>query len=81
MPTYMIDYRCYDKDGQLIKTGTLRVKNKIDKLSAKCSTEDYLKNKLPTFHRLIIDKCDEDFPYFNFQGTDGFDIFKDIFKT
>ena len=71
---YLIDYKVLDINNQLIKDGSIRVKNKTNELEAKCSLEGYLKKKYPSMHKLVIDKCSEDF-------EDAMDMFRSMFES
>jgi hypothetical protein len=62
--TYIIDYSAYDIDGILLKTGTIKVKNRVMEIDAKVSLEGYLRRKIPNFHRMVVTGCREDSPWF-----------------
>ena len=67
---YLIDYEFYDKNGNKVKSGMMRVKNANNELHAKVKLEKYLALKYPTFfNRLVVHKCTPDVP----------DIFTQIF--
>lgn len=57
--TFLIDYQLLNSD-RIVKSGTIKVKNKQNELEAKIKLEEYLK-KNNSFDRMIITKCEEDF--------------------
>ena len=73
--TYLIEYRVLDKSGQVLKAGKMKVKNKMNDLHAKTELELFLKKKLPSFDKLIVDSCIEDY-----DGSNFMDYFSDIVK-
>ena len=58
--TYIIKYQAKDKNGVLLKAGTIKVKNKTSPISAQISLEDYLKRKVDRFDKMIVESCKED---------------------
>ena len=75
MVNYIIEYTVLSKIDAVIKTGTIKVKNKESELAAKCSLEDFLDRKYEHFHKLVIHKCTEDIDL----GDDTLNAFKDLF--
>ena len=69
---FLIKYRCYSKQG-LIKSGTMRVKNRQNSLDAKVSLDRYFEKTLPEFSYMVVDSCEED--------LEILDFFNGIFKT
>lgn len=57
---YIIKYEVRSKDGDTLKSGTIKVKNKIDSIHAQTSLEDYLSRKVSGFDKLIVRSCKED---------------------
>ena len=57
---YIIDYQVIGKYNQIIKSGTMRVKNKASSIHAQIALEEYLKRKVSGFVRLVVVKCEED---------------------
>jgi hypothetical protein len=70
---YLIEYTVKSKEGVVLKSGKMKVKNKMSELQAKVNLEDFLKKKYPKFGQLIIHKCSVDSPFDN--------IFGDIFGS
>ena len=68
---YIIDYKVLDKNGNQIKEGIIKVKNKQSNLHAQTSLEDYLRKKVSNFNKLIVVNCSEE--------NELMRIFKDIF--
>jgi len=68
--TYIIEYEVHSKDGAVLKSGKIRVKNKETSIHAQVSLEEYLKRKVSGFDRLIVKSCKEE----NINN-----IFKDMF--
>lgn len=54
---FLIVYSCYDKAGNLIKSGKLKNKQPKTEIAAKVGTENYLAKKYNNFHRLVIHQC------------------------
>ena len=69
---YLIEYTAQDKNGDVLKSGTIRAKNKYSGVEAQIKFEDYLKKKYPDFGKLIVHKCTEEAQFSS--------IFGDIFK-
>ena len=69
---FLIKYEIKDIHGFTIKSGTMRVKNKANKFVAKCSLENYFKNKHADFYEMIVHSCVNDNQFFN--------NFNEIFK-
>jgi len=67
--TYIIKYVLKDRDSCIIKEGTIKVKNKRDKLDAKISLDKHLSKKY-TYNKMVVYSCKSD--------TTSF--FNDIFK-
>ena len=57
---YIIKYTLYDAAGGIIKDGKIKVKNKPNEFTAKCSLEDYMKKKYPNCTRIVIHSCYSD---------------------
>ena len=57
---FIIKYECRDRDGAIIKSGKMRVKNKSNSFEAKCGLEKYLKGKIENFYCLVVKECVED---------------------
>ena len=70
--TFLIDYTVYNKAGEILKTGKMRVKNNINSADAQVRLEKYFIKTYGSFGRLVVHKCKEDF--------DIPDFFKDILK-
>jgi hypothetical protein len=58
---YIIEYTAFDKKGNILIKGKVRAKNKLSEFEAKCSFEDHLKKKHPSFGRLVVHGCQVDF--------------------
>jgi hypothetical protein len=58
--TYIIEYEAQAKNGEVLKSGKIKVKNKTSSIQAQISLEDYLKRKVKGFNRLIVKSCKED---------------------
>lgn len=58
---YLIKYSVFDKDNNVIKWGTMRVKNKLTEAAAKVGLENHLRSKLPSFDRMVVHKCHLDY--------------------
>ena len=69
---YLIKYSVQDKNGMVLKSGTVKAKNKCNSLEAQTKFEEYLKKKYSNFGKLIVYSCTEENPFGN--------IFGDIFK-
>lgn len=69
MDSYILEYTAYDKNGDIIKSGKMRAKNKLSEFEAKCGLEKHLKTKYVDMYNLVIHSCYIDF---------GFDIFNDF---
>ena len=69
---YLIKYTAKAKNGAVLKSGTMRAKNKYSSIEAQVKFEDYLKKKYPDFGKLIVHECTEENPFSS--------IFGDIFK-
>ena len=70
---FLIDYTVYAKNGTILKeNGTMKVKNKSDRLEAQIKFEEFLKKKYSDFGKLIVHKCTEENIFNNPFG----DIFK-----
>ena len=67
---YIITYTVINQFEQVIKSGKMKVKNKLSELHAKSALEDYFKNKYQDFQKMIIYDCSVD--------NDFFQHFKDI---
>ena len=57
---YLIEYRVLDNTGATIKSGTMRAKNKQTKFEAMAGLEDFLRKKVPNFHKLEVVSCVEE---------------------
>jgi hypothetical protein len=68
---FLIKYKILDTNNNLLKNGTIKVKNKVNQLDAKVKLEIYFKKKYPKMGKLIVESCIED-NLFSFLG----DIFK-----
>lgn len=58
--TYIIDYEAQAKNGTVLKSGIIKVKNKTSSIQAQIALEDYLKRKVNGFSRLVVKSCKED---------------------
>lgn len=56
---FLIEYTWYDFHGNIGHKGKIKVKNKPNAFVAKCSLENFLKKKNPSFGRLEIHSCKE----------------------
>jgi len=56
---FLIAYTWYDIHGSFGDKGKIKVKNKPSEFVAKCSLENFLKRKNPSFGRLEIHSCRE----------------------
>lgn len=75
LKTFVIEYKVENKQGGTIKEGKMKVHKKFNAFAAQTALESHLKNKYPTFERLIVVSCKElDEIYQLMQG------FKDFFK-
>ena len=54
--TYIIKYALKIKDGTIIKSGTIKVKNKRDKLDAKISLDIHLSKRF-TYDKMVVYSC------------------------
>jgi hypothetical protein len=72
---YIIDYRVIGRYNQIIKSGTMRVKNKETSIHAQIDLEEFLKRKVSGFVRLVVVKCKDDVV-----GDIFGSIFGDIFR-
>jgi hypothetical protein len=68
---FLIKYTIYSKIGSEIKSGRIRVKNKMSSIEAQCELEKYFKRKHINFDKLVVHDCIEDNPII--------DLFGDIF--
>ena len=55
---YMIQYTLVNKQGELIKSGQMKVKDKINPLEAEVKFEMYMLNTYPSFGKLTIHNCE-----------------------
>jgi len=60
--SYLIEYTAKSKDGAIIVSGTMRVKNCTNEFEAQAKFENWLKKKYPNFGQLIVHKCSVDNP-------------------
>ena len=58
---YIIEYEAQAKNGTVLKSGKIKVKNKTSSIQAQISLEDYLKRKVSGFNKLVVKSCKEDF--------------------
>ena len=58
---YIIEYEAQAKNGAVLKSGKIKVKNKTSSIQAQISLEDYLKRKVIGFNKLVVKSCKEDF--------------------
>jgi hypothetical protein len=70
--TFIIAYEVFDNKNNIIKSGSMKCKNKYTDLEAKISLETFLKKKYNNFYKLVILSCKED---------SIFSIFDDIFSS
>jgi hypothetical protein len=68
---FLIKYTVYSNRGSEIKSGKIRVKNKMSSMHAQFELEKYLKKKHVNFAKLVVHDCVEDNPIN--------DLFGDIF--
>lgn len=54
---YIIEYTVKSKNDVILKTGKIKVKNKLSELDAKIKLEQYLQKKYSDFNQLIIHNC------------------------
>jgi hypothetical protein len=59
---YIIEYTAKAKNGAVLKSGKMMVKNRLSELDAQVKFEGYLKRKDPKFGQLIVHKCYVDNP-------------------
>jgi len=57
---FLITYTVYNVSNSVVKSGTMKVKNKSTEFEAKCSLEEFLKKKHSDFSRMVVDQCKED---------------------
>lgn len=55
---YMIDYTLQNKQGEIIKSGQMKVKDKINPLEAEVKLELHMVNTYPSFGKLTIHNCE-----------------------
>lgn len=67
--TYVLSYKVYDKNGNLIKEGKMKVKNCLSDLHSKIKLESFMKKKFANFNKLVVTDCQKGLP----------DIFGDFF--
>ena len=65
---YIITYTIYNESGKVIKSGKMKVKNKLNDLDAKVKLEIYLKSKNKMMESLIIHSCKENNIFNEFFG-------------
>lgn len=70
---YLIEYKVYKKDGTVIKSGKMRVKNKSSDIEAKVMLEGYFKKHILDFGSLVVVNC--------FKDNNLISMFNDIFNT
>lgn len=70
---YLIEYKVCKKDGTVIKSGKMRVKNKTSDIEAKVMLERYFKKHIPDFGSLVVVNC--------FKDNNLISMFNDIFNT
>lgn len=73
---YLIKYSVYSVEGDLIKEGTIRAKNKQNEFMAKVKFEEYLKMKYPKLDKIIMHSCTQEIDIFKNLGS----LFGDILK-
>jgi hypothetical protein len=76
--TFIITYKIFDNKNNIIKSGSMKCKNKYTDLEAKISLEAFLKKKYNNFYKLVVVSCKEDYMFSNI--NDIFSNFSDIFK-
>lgn len=77
MKNYIIKYTVYDKNSVVLKTGKMKVKNRLSEFEAKCKFEEYLKKKYNNFNKLVIHDCSLDNPLGSL--NDNMSNFNDLF--
>ena len=55
--TFIVVYTAYNKDGNFVRSGTIKARNRYTELDAKIFAEDNLKRKYPSIHTLHITSC------------------------
>lgn len=73
---YLIKYSVYSVEGNLLKEGTIRAKNKQNEFIAKVKFEEYLKMKYPKLDKVIMHSCVEDIDILNQFNS----LFGNLFK-
>ena len=58
---FLITYTAYNLNGEVIKSGKMRAKNKFNEFDAKCGLEKHLKKVYPNMFKLVIHTCEQDF--------------------
>lgn len=69
MKTFIINYIAYDLQGNTIKHGVIKAKNKNNEFEAKVKLEQYLEKKYPNFGRLVINECFPENPFSDIFGN------------
>lgn len=70
--TYILEYTVKNRNGAVLKSGKMRVKNAVGEMASKVKLEAFLKKKHPAFAHLIVYKCYEDNPIYSmFNGIFG----------
>ncbi len=73
---YLIKYSLTNKQGTIIKQGTMKVKNKESEYVARVRFMEFLKRKNPDYGELLIHKCEID----NGLSKEVNDLFGNIFR-
>lgn len=60
MKIYLINYTIYGELDNIIKSGSIKVKNQKSETAAKTALKKFLKQKYTSFSRLIIHTCTEE---------------------
>ena len=59
---YIIEYTVKSKNGDVLKTGKMKAKNRLSEFEAKVKFEEWLKKQYPDFGFLVIHKCELENP-------------------
>lgn len=63
---YKIKYTVKNGGGNVVKSGSIIVKNTADKIAAQIKLEAYLRKKHPSFYCLIVHDCEQHNPINDF---------------
>jgi len=65
---YIIEYTAKAKNGEILKSGKVKAKNKNSSIDAQVKFEAFLRKKYPDFGQLIVHKCTEENPFHSMFG-------------